>query len=56
MPRFRDTGISPRYWVLPPGPRNSITDVKDVRVGHVTLIRGEGRLVPGRGPVRTGVT
>ena len=56
MPRFRDTGISPRYWVLPPGPRNSITDVEGVRVGHVTLIRGEGRLVPGRGPVRTGVT
>ncbi len=27
-----------------------------VAVGHVTLISGEGRLVPGVGPVRTGVT
>jgi D-aminopeptidase len=27
-----------------------------VRVGHRTLIAGEGPLVPGRGPVRTGVT
>ena len=25
-------------------------------VGHVTLISGEGKLVPGEGPVRTGVT
>jgi D-aminopeptidase len=38
------------------GERNSITDVYGVMVGHVTLIRGEGRLVPGQGPVRTGVT
>ncbi|MBE3590137.1 MAG: P1 family peptidase [Firmicutes bacterium] len=38
------------------GPLNAITDVEGVRVGHVTLVRGEGRLVPGRGPVRTGVT
>jgi L-aminopeptidase/D-esterase-like protein len=27
-----------------------------VAVGHVTLIEGEGKLVPGKGPVRTGVT
>ena len=27
-----------------------------MRVGHVTLIEGEGELVVGRGPVRTGVT
>ena len=26
------------------------------RWGHVTLIRGEGKLVVGKGPVRTGVT
>jgi D-aminopeptidase len=39
-----------------PGPNNSITDVAGVAVGHVTLIRGEGKLVPGQGPVRTGVT
>jgi len=38
------------------GPKNSITDIDGVKVGHCTLIRGEGKLVPGRGPVRTGVT
>jgi D-aminopeptidase len=32
---------------LPPGPRNAITDVKDVRVGHVSLRDGD---------VNTGVT
>jgi D-aminopeptidase len=41
---------------LSPGPLNAITDVAGVRVGHSTLITGEGRLVPGEGPVRTGVT
>jgi len=39
-----------------PGPRNAITDVAGVRVGHTTLIEGEGPLVVGRGPIRTGVT
>ena len=39
-----------------PGPNNAITDVAGIAVGHVTLIRGEGKLVPGQGPVRTGVT
>jgi len=39
-----------------PGPRNAITDVAGVRVGHATIVRGEGRLVVGEGPVRTGVT
>jgi D-aminopeptidase len=39
-----------------PGPFNAITDVAGVKVGHVTLMKGEGKLVPGRGPVRTGVT
>jgi D-aminopeptidase len=38
------------------GERNSITDVYGVLVGHVTLIEGAGKLVPGQGPVRTGVT
>ena len=38
------------------GPLNAITDVAGVAVGHVTLIEGEGKLVPGRGPIRTGVT
>jgi D-aminopeptidase len=39
-----------------PGPNNAITDVTGVRVGHTTLIEGEGPLDVGRGPVRTGVT
>src|SRR5690606_14281403 len=34
----------------------AITDVPGVRVGHSTIVRGEGPLVPGRSPVRTGVT
>jgi D-aminopeptidase len=41
---------------LPPGPENAITDVAGVRVGHTTLSWGEGPLVVGKGPVRTGVT
>ncbi|MBA3498239.1 MAG: P1 family peptidase [Gemmatimonadales bacterium] len=39
-----------------PGPLDAITDVPGVTVGHATLIRGTGRLSPGKGPVRTGVT
>jgi len=39
-----------------PGPHNAITDVPGVRVGHTTLIAGEGPLITGDGPVRTGVT
>ena len=39
-----------------PGQFNAITDVAGVEVGHTTLIRGDGRLVVGKGPVRTGVT
>jgi L-aminopeptidase/D-esterase-like protein len=38
------------------GKLNAITDVAGVTVGHVTLIEGEGKLVKGKGPVRTGVT
>ncbi|MBN1485947.1 MAG: P1 family peptidase [Chloroflexia bacterium] len=41
---------------LPRGPLNAITDVAGVRVGHTTLVDGEGPLRPGEGPVRTGVT
>jgi D-aminopeptidase len=52
--RFRDLGLT--VGQLAPGPLNAITDVEGVRVGHTTLIRGEGPLVVGRGPVRTGVT
>jgi len=53
MPRARDLGI-PFQGI--PGPLNAITDVAGVEVGEVTLIRGEGPLVVGKGPVRTGVT
>jgi L-aminopeptidase/D-esterase-like protein len=49
-----------REWGIPftgtPGPLNAITDVPGVTVGMVTLIEGEGPLVKGQGPVRTGVT
>jgi D-aminopeptidase len=52
--RARDLGIV--IGEGSPGPFNAITDVPGVRVGHTTLISGEGRLVVGQGPVRTGVT
>jgi D-aminopeptidase len=39
-----------------PGPLDSITDVKGVEVGYRTLVSGDGKLVVGTGPVRTGVT
>jgi L-aminopeptidase/D-esterase-like protein len=52
-PRARDLGI-PLYGN--PGKLNAITDVKGVEVGHTTLISGEGQLIVGEGPVRTGVT
>ena len=54
-PRVRDL-LELGTWAFRPGPRNSIADVEGVRVGHVTLYEGSGPLVPGRGPVRTGVT
>ena len=50
--RVRDLGIE--IGTLTPGPLNAITDVAGVRVGHVTLNRGDGKLQPGKGPVRTG--
>jgi D-aminopeptidase len=52
--RTRDLGIA--IGQGRPGPLNAITDVPGVRVGHITLIEGDGPLVVGRGPVRTGVT
>src|SRR6478752_7688599 len=39
-----------------PVPLNAITDVAGVRVGHATIVEGDGPLVVGQGPVRTGVT
>jgi D-aminopeptidase len=44
--RIRDLGI--KIGILAPGPLNAITDVSGVKVGHVTLIRGDN--------IRTGVT
>ena len=51
--RGRDLGIP---FPGQTGPLNAITDVPGVAVGHVTLIEGEGKLIPGKGPIRTGVT
>ena len=45
-PRVREAGV--KVGVLPPGPRNAITDVSGVLVGHTTLVRGDN--------IRTGVT
>jgi L-aminopeptidase/D-esterase-like protein len=52
-PRARDLGIP---FDGKPGPLNAITDVKGIAVGYATVIAGEGKLKPGAGPVRTGVT
>jgi D-aminopeptidase len=52
--RARDLGI--RIGTGIPGPANAITDVAGVRVGHATIVEGEGPLRIGAGPVRTGVT
>ena len=51
--RARDLGIP---FDGTPGPLNAITDVAGVEVGQTTIIRGNGKLVVGKGPVRTGVT
>ena len=52
--RARELGI--RVGDLSPGARDAITDVEGVRVGRATIVRGEGPLLVGEGPVRTGVT
>ena len=52
-PRARDLGVP---FEGTAGALNAITDVAGVEVGLVTLISGEGKLVPRSGPVRTGVT
>ena len=52
--RLRDLGIVIGSYQV--GPLNAITDVAGVKVGHTTLIQGDGPLKPGQGPVRTGVT
>ena len=52
--RAREIGI--KIGTMPPGRYNAITDVDGVGVGHSTIIEGEGPLIIGKGPVRTGVT
>jgi D-aminopeptidase len=52
--RARDLGVE--IGLGRPGPLNAVTDVAGVRVGCVTLVEGDGPLVVGQGPVRTGVT
>jgi D-aminopeptidase len=51
--RARDLGVP---FEGTPGNLNAITDVRGVEVGQTTLVEGEGKLVVGQGPVRTGVT
>jgi D-aminopeptidase len=51
--RARDLGVP---FDGTPGTLNAITDVAGVEVGLTTLIRGDGKLKVGEGPVRTGVT
>ena len=51
--RARDIGVP---FEGTPGPLNAITDVAGVEVGYTTIILGDGKLVVGKGPVRTGVT
>ncbi len=53
-PRLRHLGIE--IGTLPTGPLNAITDVPGIRVGHATVVHGEGALRVGKGPARTGVT
>ncbi len=52
-PRARDLGLD---FQGATGALNAITDVPGVLVGATTRIEGDGPLVPGQGPVRTGVT
>jgi L-aminopeptidase/D-esterase-like protein len=51
--RARDLGVP---FEGTTGPLDAITDVSGVEVGHRTLIAGSGKLVVGKGPIRTGVT
>ncbi len=51
--RARDLGLP---FSGTPGTSNALTDVPGVLVGNATIVEGDGPLVAGRGPVRTGVT
>ena len=52
--RLSDYGITVGDY--PRGILNAITDIAGVCVGHETIVSGSGPLIPGVGPVRTGVT
>lgn len=52
--RIREFGLS--IGDTPTGPHNAITDVPGVRVGHCTVIDGDGKSEIGKGPLRTGIT
>jgi D-aminopeptidase len=52
--RARELGL--QIGLMELGEHDAITDVPGVLVGHTTLIDGDGPLVVGQGPVRTGVT
>jgi len=54
--RVRARDLNVVVGTLPTGRLNAITDVAGVLVGHATIVRGNGRLKVGEGPVRTGVT
>jgi L-aminopeptidase/D-esterase-like protein len=54
-PRARELGLATSIGGAP-GTLDAITDVQGVEVGHTTLVSGDGRLIVGKGPVRTGVT
>ncbi len=45
-----------RVGELPPGEKSSIQDIGGITAGHINLIKGEGKLKVGQGPVRTGIT
>lgn len=53
--RLRDL-VSGEFSRLPTGKLNAISDVAGVKIGHVTRIEGEGELIEGVKPIRTGVT
>lgn len=52
--RLTDLGL--KIGFLPCGKHNNITDVPGVKVGHASIVSGDGVLKKGTGPVRTGVT
>lgn len=52
-PRGRDLGLP---FPGETGVNNAITDVPGVEVGFCTRVEGDGALIQGKGPVRTGVT